>query len=107
MVGFCEPSSGDDKICQLVGWDTCEPDFWKAASPNTVPAAFDLNSDAIYVIPQLSAENFSYMRVPHVSHGVFAAGPITGTYALPRARLVALCRYKSWGKFLICVQSPS
>ena len=31
----------------------------------------------------MSAENFSYMRLPHVSHGVFAAGPIGGTFAIP------------------------
>ena len=32
----------------------------------------------------LAGENFNYTRLPHVSHGIFTAAPIQGTYALPQ-----------------------
>ena len=83
-MGYCELSSGATKSCQIVGWDTCTLDNWRQFAPNTVPSAFDLNTDAAYVTPQLSGGSFDYMRLPHVSHGVFEAGPIGGTYALPQ-----------------------
>ena len=66
----------------MVGWDISSYEEWKAAAPNTVPPAVDLNMDKLFCCPQLSGDNFSYTRLPHVSHGVFAAGPIQGTYAL-------------------------
>ena len=39
--------------------------------------------DSCYVAPQLSGGNFSYARLPHLSHGVFSSGPIGGTFAQP------------------------
>ena len=66
VMGFIEPSSGDSKSAQLVGWDTCSIETWRATSPNTVPAGWDLNMDAVYCTPQLSGENFHYMRLPRV-----------------------------------------
>ena len=39
--------------------------------------------DSIFVIPQMSGVSFAYTRLPHVSHGVFCAGPIGGTFAVP------------------------
>ena len=82
-MGFLEPTSGDTKSCQLVGWDVSSVEAWRAVSPNTVPAAMDLNMDSLFCCPQLSGGNFAYTRLPHVSHGVFAAGPVQGTYAIP------------------------
>ena len=81
-MGFLEPTSGDTKSCQLVGWDVSSIEAWRAVAPNTAPAAMDLNMDSLFCCPQLSGENFAYARLPHVSHGVFAAGPVQGTYAL-------------------------
>ena len=40
--------------------------------------------DNVFAIPQLSGTNFSHTRMPHVSHAVLCAGPIGGTYALPK-----------------------
>ena len=39
--------------------------------------------DSVFVLPHLSGSGFSYARLPHVPHGMFSAGPIGGTYALP------------------------
>ena len=69
VMGFIEPSSGDCKSAQLVGWDTCSIETWRAISPNTIPAGWDINMDAVYCLPQLSGENFNYMRLPHVFFG--------------------------------------
>ena len=97
-LGFAEPSSGKDASCQLVGWDVVTPDERRSMSPLTMPSQFDLdfnrgvnfphpyspmNMDSVYCLPQLSATNFEYTRLPHVSHGVFCSGPTAGTYALP------------------------
>ena len=83
ITGFTEMTSGPSKSCQLVGWDVCSLADWRTVSPNTAPAHFDLNMDAVFATPQLSGENFGYTRLPHVSHGVFCSGPIGGSYALP------------------------
>lgn len=91
-MGFCEPPSGEALSCQIVVWGTCSLDTWRGASPNTVPGAFDLNMNAIYVLPQLSGDNFGYARLPNGSIGCFAAPPVGGTYAMPAQtpdRLVA------------------
>ena len=85
VSGFCEPPSGDSKICQLVGWGVCPPDEWKAVAGSSFPHSFDINMDAVYCAPHLSGENFGYTRPPRVSHGVFSAGPIAGTFAVPPA----------------------
>ena len=66
----------------MVGRGTSSYEDWKASAPNTGPPAVDLNMDKLFCCPQLSGGNFSYTRLPHVSRGVFAAGPIQGTYAL-------------------------
>ena len=42
VSGFADPSSGDSRSCHLVGWDTCSIDEWKAVTPTTAPAGFDL-----------------------------------------------------------------
>ena len=106
ICGFTEPSSGNAKSCQVVGWDVCSVEQWRLATPASVPTNFDLadnrapppcsslltvtvvlflgvNMDSVFVVPQLSATNFSYTRLPHVSHGVFCSGPIGGTFAVP------------------------
>ena len=41
-----------------------------------------MNMDNAYLLPKLSAENFAYTRLPHLSHGIFCSGPIAGTLAL-------------------------
>ena len=84
VQGFLEPSSGDTKSCQLVGWDVSSMGDWRMTNPNTVPANLDLNMDSIYCIPQLAGGNFAYTRLPHVTHGVFASAPVQGTYAVPQ-----------------------
>ena len=66
MTGFLEPSSGASKSCQLVGWDVCTLDLWKAVSNTTVPNNWEFNMDAIFALPQLSGMNFEYTRLPHV-----------------------------------------
>ena len=43
VVGFAEPSSGTARSCQIVGWDVCSVEDWRAASPSTVPAQWDLS----------------------------------------------------------------
>ena len=97
VMGFAEPSHGKDVSCQLVGWDVVSLDDWRLQSQLTMPAQFDLisnrghtflslflvNMDNVFCLPQLSAVNFTYTRLPHVSHGVFCSGPIGGTYAVP------------------------
>lgn len=83
ISGFCEPSSGTSKSCQVVGWDVCSLADWRLASPNTAPSAFDLNMDSAYALPQLSGGDFGYTWLPHVSHAVFSSGPIGGTFAMP------------------------
>ena len=45
ISGFAEPSSGDSKSCQLVGWDVCSIDEWRTAAPQTIPSSFDLTSN--------------------------------------------------------------
>ena len=85
LMGFLEPSSGDTKSAHLVGRDVSSMEAWRAAAPNTVSAAIDLNMDSVYVLPQLSGGNFAYTRLRHVSHGVFSAAPIQGAFALPAA----------------------
>ena len=84
VQGFLEPSSGDTKSCQLVGWDVSTMGDWRMSNPHTVPANIDLNMDLVYCLPQLSAGNFAYTRPPHLTHGVFAPAPIQGTFALPQ-----------------------
>ena len=59
VSGFTEPTSGNSRSCQVVGWDVCSIQDWRAISPTTVPPTFVLNMDAVYVIPQLSGANFS------------------------------------------------
>ena len=84
VQGFLEPSSGDTKSCQMVGWDVSTLGEWRMHNPHTVPANFDLNMDNIYCIPQLAGENFNYTRLPHLTHGIFSAAPIQGAFALPQ-----------------------
>ena len=67
VTGFIEPSSGDSKSAQLVGWDVCSFDHWRAMAGTTVPNNWEFNMDAIFVLPQLSGTNFDYTRLPHVS----------------------------------------
>ena len=43
VEGFAEPTSGASKSAQLVGWDVTSLGTWRACSPSTAPAAFDLN----------------------------------------------------------------
>lgn len=88
VMGFCEPSSGDSKSAQLVGWDVSTPDDWKAMSPNSCPRAWGLNMDAIYATPPMSGESFAHTRMPHVSRGCFCSGPVAGSYALPLNRRI-------------------
>ena len=42
ISGFAEPSSGTARSCQVVGWDVCSLDDWRAASPASAPTVFDL-----------------------------------------------------------------
>ena len=66
VYGFLEPSNGASRSCQLVGWDVCTLDFWRSASASTIPPNWEFNMDAIFCLPQLSAQNFEYTRFPHV-----------------------------------------
>lgn len=43
--GFLEPSSGDTKSCQMVGWGVCDLSEWRMRNPHTVPANFELDMD--------------------------------------------------------------
>ena len=47
------------------------------------PISSPLDMDHLFLTPQLSAANFSYTRLPHVSHAIICPGPIGGTYAVP------------------------
>ena len=110
VSGFCEPTNGDTKSCNIVGWDTCSLDMWRACSPTTAISAFDLNMDAVFRIPQLSGVNFGYKRLPHVSHGVFSAGPIGGSFALPSElsdELVVQLRSQHLAQNLLHGHAPS
>ena len=53
VVGFTEPSSGNARSCQLVGWDICSIDDWRAASPGTVPSQWDLAFNREFFHPSL------------------------------------------------------
>ena len=44
VLGFTEPSNGNDRSCQLVGWDVVEPAEWRLMSGLTMPNYFDLIS---------------------------------------------------------------
>lgn len=85
-------------------------DEWRLASPASVPATFDINMDNVFVIPQLSADNFAYTRLPHVSHGVFCAGPIGGTFAMPQSpsdQLVSQLRAQHLAQSTLYGRAPS
>ena len=105
IVGYCEPTSGDFASCQLVGRGACSPLDWAQLSPMTIPPSYDLNiaafgslypaftpfrstwpkiiSEAVFAAPQLIGQNFTYTRLPHVSHAIFSSPPIGGAYAVP------------------------
>ena len=98
-MGFIEPSSGDSKSAQLVGWDTCSLEYWRAASPNTAPAGFDINMDAVYCLPQLSGENFLYMRLPHVSCVVYFPASFSWWFFPTPHESRGVLSWSRWGHF--------
>lgn len=66
--------------------------------------------DAVFCIPQLGGINFGYTRMPHVGHGVFSAGPIGGSYALPSepsADLATHLRSQHLAQNLLYGRAPS
>ena len=50
VVGFLQPSSGDSRSAQLVGWHTCSLQDWQLTAGNTLPPSpWDLCSDTLYM----------------------------------------------------------
>ena len=81
VVGFLEPSSGDAKSAQLVGWDLCPLLDWELRAANTLPdSPCELNSDVLYVLPQVSAATFSYCRFPNAGFTYLAASVVSAAY---------------------------
>ena len=64
VVGFIEPTNRQAHSAQLTGWDRTSLDEWRTSSPASFPVRFDLNKQAIFDTPQLSALGFSYLRPP-------------------------------------------
>ena len=83
LVGFLEPSSGDTANAQLVSWRKASFEEWRMAAENTIPAPpWDFSSDVVFTIPQLSAANLFYTRLPH-SLSTFSAPPPVSTVFSP------------------------
>ena len=58
----------------MVGWGLDPLLDWQIASPHTIPhSPCDFNSDVIYVLPQLSAANLAYTRLPNACLNYLAA----------------------------------
>ena len=65
LVGFLEPSSGETANAQLVSWRKASFEEWRFTSANTMPPSpWNFSSDIIFMIPQLSANNLFYTRLP-------------------------------------------
>ena len=85
--GYIDPSSGNARSDQLVGLPTALLLDWKLTCRNTLPPSpWNLNMDAIYGLPQLSARNLTYARVPHVNFRFSAAPAISSVYTVPACR---------------------
>ena len=92
----------------------CRPtSIWPLIGPvftSAGPYSRILNMDSVFALPQLSATNFSYTRLPHVSHGVFCAGPIGGTFAVPQNpsdQLIAHLRGQHLAQSMLYGSAPS
>ena len=65
VVGFPEPPSGAAASPHLIGWSKTSLDNWRATSHTSLPdSTWDFNHDALFAIPQLSAEWWAYSRLP-------------------------------------------
>ena len=50
VVGFIQPTSGDSRSAQLVGWHPCSLSDWQLMAGNTLPPSpWDLCSDTLFV----------------------------------------------------------
>ena len=106
VVGFTQPTSGDSRSAQLVGWHTCDLNDWQLMAGNTLPPSpWDLCSDTPFVFlngfpwfhsqfresfplsPQLSAMNFVYTRLPRVLFTFIAAPAFPDTLPQPGCQL--------------------
>ena len=82
LVGFLEPSSGETANAQLVSWRKASFDEWRFTSANTMPPSpWNFSSDIIFMIPQLSAANLSYTRLPHALATFVVSPPVSSVLA--------------------------
>ena len=97
VVGFIEPTNRKAHSAQLTSWDRTTPEFWRLSSPASFPIRFDLNSNAIYRLPQLSAHGFSYLRPPKCNVLRFET-PVPASAGAPPAEVASPDRSKSRGR---------
>ena len=57
VSGFLEASSSECNSAHLTGWDHANPHLWRAISPATYPSIFTIHTSAVFLLPQLAADN--------------------------------------------------
>ena len=64
VVGCVEPTNRKPKSAQLTARPKTTPEFWRLSTPASFPIRFELDHNAIYCLPHLSAEGFAYTWPP-------------------------------------------